>query len=58
MDEKAAWNHFVMTGRVSDYLNYCRIKLGYPAADEDEKAEEHDENGNGRPDSDEPGRWR
>ena len=28
MDENTAWENFVRTGSVSDYLNYCRIRLG------------------------------
>ncbi len=58
MDENTAWRNFVNTGRVSDYLNYCRIKLGYPPQDTEEQTEEDDEDGYGRPDSDGSGRWR
>lgn len=48
MDEYAAWKNFTETGRVSDYLDYCRIKLGYPAAEDRKEPEEFYENGNGR----------
>lgn len=48
MDEYAAWKNFVETGRVSDYLDYCRIKLGYPMPEDRKKPEEYYENGNGR----------
>ncbi len=30
MDENTAWQNFVKTGSVSDYLDYCTAKLGYP----------------------------
>ena len=58
MDEYAAWNAFVMTGRVSDYLNYCRVKLGYPPEDAAEQTEDDHEKEYGRPNYDGEGRWR
>lgn len=27
MDEKTAWENFVSTGSVRDYLNYCQAKV-------------------------------
>lgn len=27
MDEFSAWTNFVSTGRVEDYLAYCKVKL-------------------------------
>ena len=27
MDEFSAWTNFVSTGRVEDYLEYCKVKL-------------------------------
>ncbi len=30
MDEKTAWEHFAETGRVADYLQYCRSKEVLP----------------------------
>lgn len=48
MDEFAAWKNFVETGRVSDYLDYCRIKLGYPIEQARKEPEDVYENGDGR----------
>ena len=43
MDENTAWKNFVNTGKVSDYLAYCRIKLGYPAETTAEDSDEGNE---------------
>lgn len=58
MDENTAWSRFVMTGRVSDYLNYCRVKLGYPPEDTEPSTEDDNENEYRGSDFDGPGRWR
>ncbi len=58
MDENTAWSRFVMTGRVSDYLNYCRIKLGYPPQETETATEDDHENEYRGSGSDESGRWR
>ena len=39
MDENTAWQNFAESGSVSDYLTYCRIKLGYPSCSVGEHAE-------------------
>ena len=57
MDENTAWKNFVQTGRVSDYLAYCRIKLGYPAENTAEDTEDGKQNPYRRTDTDELGRW-
>ncbi len=49
MDENTAWKNFVNTGKVSDYLAYCRIKLGYPAettAEDSDEGNEKEDRGN------------
>lgn len=46
MDEYTAWQNFVETGRVSDYLAYCRVKLGYPPEGTEQKPGDSDERGN------------
>ena len=46
MDEYTAWQNFVETGRVSDYLAYCRVKLGYPPENTEQKPGDSDERGN------------
>ncbi len=58
MDENTAWQNFAESGSVSDYLTYCRIKLGYPSCSVGEQAEDKNENGNGSPDIDGYDRWR
>lgn len=58
MDENTAWQNFAETGSVSDYLTYCRIKLGYPSCGVSERTEDINENGNGRSDTDRHDRWR
>lgn len=50
MDEYTAWKNFVETGRVSDYLAYCRVKLGYPPEVTEKKSEVFYENTNERTD--------
>ena len=51
MDEYTAWQNFTETGKVSDYLAYCRVKFGYPAEAAGFGTEEYDERGNRRPDN-------
>ncbi len=58
MDENTAWQNFVETGSVSDYLAYCKIKLGYPSREEHDSSEEFYEDGYGSSDTDRPDRWR
>ncbi len=58
MDENTAWKNFVETGRVSDYLDYCRLKLGYPPQEVHDDREVPYENGHGRTDPEGPDRWR
>lgn len=52
MDEYAAWKKFTETGSVSDYLDYCRIKLGYKGQAASKQSEEDHETKHGRFDPD------
>lgn len=58
MDENTAWQNFVQTGRVSDYLNYCRVKLGYPVQDVHKEPEVKNEDEVGGSYTQGPDRWR
>lgn len=49
MDEYTAWQNFTETGKVSDYLEYCRIKFGYPTEAAGFGTEDNNDTGNGRP---------
>ena len=57
MDENTAWQNFTQTGRVSDYLAYCRVKLGYPPEVTCVRPEEKNEKGNRGTDTDRNGCW-
>ncbi len=58
MDENTAWQNFVQTGRVTDYLDYCRIKLGYPGQDVQRDTEVSYEDERGRSDPEGTELWR
>lgn len=58
MDEVTAWQNFVQTGSVNDYLAYCRVKLGYPPEVGGQQAEDLHEEGNRRTDPEGTNRWR
>lgn len=62
MDENTAWRNFVQSGSVSDYLTYCRIRLGCPPIGEQEddaqQPEAHHENQYRGTGIDLTGRWR
>ena len=57
MDEAAAWQNFVKTGSVNDYLAYCRVKLGYPPEGNGPQAEDWHEKGDRGTDPEGTNRW-